>query len=120
MKAAERRNAIFKALCRRRQDTTENLASEFGVSERTIRRDIEVLCEVEPIFTVAGRHGGVFIVEGFNPEYRYLSGKDVDIILKAYELVKSSVPELIETSEFIALLELAKMNQKPAMKKKGM
>lgn len=119
MKTAERRKAIFKALCRRRQDTTENLASEFGVSERTIRRDIEALCDGEPIFTMTGRHGGIFLVEGFNPDRRYLSEKEVDIILKAYELARSSMPELIDTSEFIALLEMVQKNKKPAVKKKG-
>lgn len=41
MRPNERRAAIFDALCIRRQDTVENLASEFGVSEKTIRRDIE-------------------------------------------------------------------------------
>ena len=43
MRPNERRAAIFDALCIRRHDTVENLASEFGVSEKTIRRDIEEL-----------------------------------------------------------------------------
>ena len=37
MRPNERRAAIFDALCIRRHDTVENLASEFGVSEKTIR-----------------------------------------------------------------------------------
>ena len=41
MRPNERRAAIFDALCIRRQDTVENLTSEFGVSEKTIRRDVE-------------------------------------------------------------------------------
>lgn len=36
MGSSERRNAIIKALCRRRYDKIGNLAIEFGVSERTI------------------------------------------------------------------------------------
>ena len=58
MRPNERRAAIFDALCIRRQDTVENLASEFGVSEKTIRRDIEELSCSYPIETVRGRYGG--------------------------------------------------------------
>ena len=43
MRPNERRAVIFDALCIRRQDTVENLGPEFGVSEKTIRRDIEEL-----------------------------------------------------------------------------
>ena len=39
MNASERRQRLLEVLCQRRQDTVENLASEFGVSARTIRRD---------------------------------------------------------------------------------
>ena len=35
---------ILEVLCRRRSDTVENLANEFGVSKRTIKYDIEYLC----------------------------------------------------------------------------
>ena len=34
---------ILEVLCRRRSDTVENLANEFGVSKRTIKYDIEYL-----------------------------------------------------------------------------
>ena len=37
----ERREAILEVLCKRRQETIDNLAQEFGVSRRTIRYDIE-------------------------------------------------------------------------------
>ena len=43
MRPNERRAAILDALCIRRQDTIANLAEEFGVNEKTIRRDIEEL-----------------------------------------------------------------------------
>lgn len=43
MGTAERRDEIIKLLCRRRHETIPNLAFEFGVSERTIRRDIEAV-----------------------------------------------------------------------------
>ena len=57
MRPNERRAAILDALCIRRQDTIANLAEEFGVNEKTIRRDIEELSCSYPIETVRGRYG---------------------------------------------------------------
>lgn len=37
MTPSERREAILKVLCQRRQDKIDNLAFEFGVSVRTIK-----------------------------------------------------------------------------------
>ena len=55
MGAAERRREIMRVLCRRRHETVKNLSFEFGVSERTILRDIEALSITEPIYTQCGR-----------------------------------------------------------------
>ena len=49
---------ILDLLCQRRKETIPNLAAELGVSERTIRRDIEMLTLRYPIETVCGRYGG--------------------------------------------------------------
>ena len=46
MDTVERRGELVKTLCRRRYERVENLAADFGVSERTIRRDIEALSRV--------------------------------------------------------------------------
>ncbi|MFR2460568.1 MAG: HTH domain-containing protein [Christensenellaceae bacterium] len=43
MTANERRKRILEVLCLRRSDTRENLANEFGVSSRTIERDVATL-----------------------------------------------------------------------------
>ena len=58
MGAAERRQLILDLLCQRRKETIPNLAAELGVSERTIRRDVEMLTLRYPIETVCGRYGG--------------------------------------------------------------
>lgn len=58
MGAAERRQLILDLLCQRRKETIPNLAAELGVSERTIRRDIEMLTLRYPIETACGRYGG--------------------------------------------------------------
>ncbi len=58
MSANERRKQILDLLCQRRRDTVQNLATEFGVCERTIRRDIEELTLTYPLETARGRYGG--------------------------------------------------------------
>ena len=64
MGTAERRTEIMRVLCRRRHEKISNLAEEFGVSTRTILRDIEVLSIKEPIYTQCGRYGGGVYVTG--------------------------------------------------------
>ena len=72
MSPAERRQALLEVLCHRRYDTCGNLAHEFGVSERTIRRDLAALTCSYPIETVFGGHGGgVRVKDGFYINHRF-------------------------------------------------
>lgn len=76
MRVAERRREIMNKLCLRRYDAVSNLAVEFGVSERTIRRDIDILSATEPIYTQPGRYsGGVYVVEGYYINNKYNNDK---------------------------------------------
>lgn len=89
MGTAERRNAIMKVLCRRRYETIGNLASEFGVSERTIRRDIEVLSYSEPIYTQTGRYrGGVYVVEGYSIDRMYMTEPETQVLHKVLDMAQ--------------------------------
>lgn len=70
--ALDRRQAIMEALSDRRFETLENLATEFGVTTRTIQNDITVLgCSV-PIYTVQGNGGGIRVADGWYISRRYL------------------------------------------------
>lgn len=83
MGTAERRNEIIKVLCRRRHETINNLAVEFAVSERTIRRDIDVLSISYPIYTQTGKYnGGVYIMDGFILERMYMSDIELEVLKK--------------------------------------
>lgn len=83
MRPNERRAAILDALCIRRQDTVENLATEFGVSEKTIRRDLEDLMRSYPIETVRGRYGGgVKVLEWYRQDRKTLSKEQADLLKK--------------------------------------
>lgn len=55
MTPSERRSEILRLLCKRRHETAINLATEFGVSERTIRNDLVILSCYYPIQVTRGR-----------------------------------------------------------------
>ena len=57
MPPSERRSEILRLLCKRRHETAINLATEFGVSERTIRNDLVILSCYYPIQVTWGRYG---------------------------------------------------------------
>ena len=85
MGTAERRNEILKKLCRRRYETMSNLASELGVSTRTIQRDIEALSITEPIYTQTGKYaGGVYIVNDYYPDRMYMNDIEIKVLEKIY------------------------------------
>ncbi len=87
MGTAERRNEIMRILCRRRHETVSNLASEFGVSERTILRDIEVLSSSEPIYTQCGRYGGgVYVIDNYQMDRMYISQNELAVLHKLSSL----------------------------------
>ena len=85
MGTTERRQKIMKILCRRQHETMNNLASELGVSIRTIQRDVETLSISEPIYTQTGKYnGGVYILEGYSFERMYMTEQELDVLRKLY------------------------------------
>lgn len=70
--ALERRQEILEALSDRRFETVQNLATEFDVSVRTIKYDLEYLACSAPIYTVQGNGGGVRVADGWYVGRRYL------------------------------------------------
>lgn len=91
MGTADRRYEIIKTLCRCRYETIHNLASKFGVSDRTIQRDIEVLSRTEPIYTQFGKYGGgVYIVDGYSMNRMYMTKAELDVLQKLYIAVEEN------------------------------
>lgn len=119
MGTAERRNAILKTLCRRRHETICNLAREFGVSERTIRRDIEVLSYSEPIYTQTGRYGGgIYVVEGYSIDRMYMSQEELDVLNKLYICAERDLVCHLTSKEMQVLKSIVKTYTKPNHSKK--
>ena len=81
MGAEERRKAIWRALCRRRQDTVANLAVEFNVSPRTVYYDIRILSCIYPIESVRGRyHGGIKVADWYTPNTKALTPAQMELL----------------------------------------
>ena len=109
----ERRREIMRILCRRQHETMYNLASELGVSIRTIQRDIDALSIFEPIYTQAGKYnGGVYIVEGYSFDRMYMSETELEVLKKLY-IATTKNTALLAISEKKILEELISKYSKP-------
>ena len=118
MGPAERRNAIMKILCRRRFETMPKLAEEFGVSARTIQRDIEVLSLTEPIYTQAGRHGGgVYVMEGYTIDRLYMTEEEVSVMKKMLNAIEQKSFHGITLQDEELLIEIVRTYTKPIARK---
>ncbi len=81
MNISERQNAILEVLCQKRHETLDCLAETFGVSKRTIRRDVDTLSCTNPIKTVQGHHGGgIYVEDWFQLNRRSLSKQQVTLL----------------------------------------
>ena len=92
MGAAERRYEILKILCRRRRETMRNLAAEFGVSVRTVQRDIDVLSMTVPLYTQSGKYcGGVYVVDGYSMDRMYMTDAELCVLRKLHRAADENV-----------------------------
>ena len=80
-KTTERIFDMMKYLCRARYTSMPKLAEMYGVSVRTIKRDIDVLGSFIPIETRSGRYeGGVYVMEGYRWDKSYMSAEDIALL----------------------------------------
>ena len=97
MDAVERRQQIFELLCQRRKDTMQNLAAELGVSERTIRRDVEILTRSYPLETVCGRYGGgVRVADWYHLDRQRMSPKQTALLRRLAADLRGEDLEVME------------------------
>ena len=114
MRAPERRQALLKVLCLRRFDTTANLAVEFAVSERTIRRDIEILSVNEPIYTQTGRYGGgVYIMNDYQMRKLHFRESEIAILEKILTCLECGDTSSLTDTDRAALRRIISNHQKP-------
>lgn len=117
---AERRVEIMKKLCRRRKDTIGNLAHELGVSERTVRRDLEALSLSEPIYTQSGRYGGgVYVDEGYSLSRMYMTEEELNVLHKLADFADKQGPCTLSEEEKKQLRAMIAVYTKPKINRKG-
>ncbi|MBR2464665.1 MAG: DeoR family transcriptional regulator [Clostridia bacterium] len=115
----ERRAALLKTLCRRRHETVSNLAVEFGVSERTIRRDIEILGLTEPIYTQPGRYGGgVYVTENYYMDRIYLGKPEIELLIKILQNTQLNQPYILTNEDVSIMQKIITDYAKPPKRKK--
>ena len=96
MGTAERRLEILKYLCKFRKATMPQLAEMFGVSVRTIQRDI---LEIEATFRVpldvrCGKYdGGVYVIGDYRFDRAYMHEDELRLLAKIQNLVKSQLSD---------------------------
>lgn len=94
MGTAERRLEILKYLCKYRRATMPQLAEMFGVSVRTIQRDI---LEIEATFHVpldvrCGKYdGGVFVIGDYSFDRAYMHDEELALLSKVQYLLKDQL-----------------------------
>lgn len=109
MTANERRKMLLERLCVRRHETRENFAAEFGVSLRTIERDVVWLITEYPVITTRGCGGGIGVEDWYKPDMKYLTDQQV-------ELLEELLPTLTESKATVMQSILDTFN--PRRKKK--
>ena len=111
MGTAERRLEILKYLCKKRHATMPELSEQFGVSLRTIQRDIY---EIETTFRVpidvkCGKYdGGVYVIGNYSFDRTYMH--EIILLRKIQGIVENKISE----KESVMLLQIIKNYEKPA------
>ncbi len=109
-----RKGRLFQLLCHlleKGQSTAGIIAEEFGVSVRTVYRDVETLNAAGiPIYAETGRHGGICLMKGLVMDRAVLSQEDRRKILDA---LKSGGEDSLEPGP-ASLQKLAELFDLPA------
>lgn len=96
MSANERRTEIMRIMVARRQENMQVLASELGVSDRTIRNDIVALTAEYPLETYRGNGGGVRIAEWYHPHKNIMSQEQISVLEQLMEKADDAQKRVID------------------------
>ncbi len=113
MGTAERRLEMFRYLCRVRHAKISELAERFGVSEKTISRDV---FEIEMTYHITleikrGRYGGgVYMPDDYSYGRMYLYDEEISLLVKLQRLTKN----MITHDENVMLSEMIKKYHRKA------
>lgn len=93
-------------LLRHRKTTAVHLAEEFGVSLRTIYRDLDQLSQAGmPIYTTTGRNGGVSLMEDFLLDRTFITQQEqTELMMALSSLAATGFAETKAVQEKLASL----------------
>lgn len=81
MQRQERLLAMLVTLQERHRSTAEELAEQFGVSQRTVLRDVAALAVADvPIFAERGRYGGIVLLPGTQIDLARLGKGETEVL----------------------------------------
>jgi predicted DNA-binding transcriptional regulator YafY len=93
---------ILTVLLQRDKTTAPELAERFGVSRRTILRDIDALCLAGiPVVTTRGEGGGISIMDGYKINMNVLTTDELQTLITGLK----SVDSVSKTSHFERLMD---------------
>ena len=96
MSANERRAEIMRIMVARRQENMQVLASELGVSDRTIRNDIVALTAEYPLDTYRGIGGGVRSAEWYHPLKNIMSQEQISVLEQLMEKADDAQKKVLD------------------------
>lgn len=97
----ERLISMIMILLKQEIVSTQEFAERFGVSKRTILRDVETLSLANiPIYTQRGRNGGIGLLPNYKVDKKLLTAQDIQNLLIAL----AGVQQLIESPEIQATI----------------
>jgi len=94
LRTAERLLGIMRFLCRERHTTVSVLAEKFGVSERTVRRDIFELSFVMPIDTKSGKYGGgIYVIGDYAMDRMYMTPEELKLLARLRKIAENRLAD---------------------------
>ena len=96
MTAADRRLEIISILVVSGHATAKELAQEFGVTRRTILRDISALSYGYSIYTKLGAGEGIFIMDSYKPYNNTLTPLEQGRLKKMYDAAEGEDKKILE------------------------
>ena len=83
----QRREEIRLLLVKEKSTTTRYLMNYFGVTKKTILKDIMFLSSIVPLETRQGNGGGIFLKMEYNAPRVYLSAEEESLLLRLLDTV---------------------------------
>ena len=116
MKSYERHEEILRILCDKRRTTAKELGEMLNTSLRNIRRDVAVLSLHYPIYTVTGRYGGIYIMDGYFLDRLYVSAEETRVLQKAYATLREQAGSALDLNEYRIFHNILRKYSNPKVK----